>query len=221
MKPKSIKYASKQLKGNETELLCEKVDFKYVFSQNDLSIETIEKFTKLLRDFIKIIRNVKEKSYSNINLLEKETEEWLNLFKDAFHFDQITPYMHIFFCHMPSILYNVKDIDIYNIQGLEKLNDLTTQQYFRASNRQKNCFQQIIKLRNRMDHNPQINNKKAIKKSLLLKKNLRKAIESEEKNKEWCEYKVNELVFTKNVIFSLKNNQRIDEKVKKNLNFKK
>jgi hypothetical protein len=43
------------------------------------------------------------------------------------------------------------DISLFSMQGLEKLNDMTTISYFSASNKHKDYLIQLIKKRNRME----------------------------------------------------------------------
>ena len=49
---------------------------------------------------------------------------------------KITPYIHVFVSHIPKFLDIHKDINLFNTQGLEKLNDFCTQYYHRCSNKQ-------------------------------------------------------------------------------------
>jgi hypothetical protein len=43
------------------------------------------------------------------------------------------------------------DISIFTMQGLEKLNDFTTQHYFTATNKHLDYMVQLLNKRNRMD----------------------------------------------------------------------
>ena len=78
-----------------------------------------------------------------------------------------TPYLHIFAAHIHEFKQIHNEINSFNCQGLEKLNDLTTSQFFRATNKRimkktkcdeedqttdyKIWIRQILELRNRMD----------------------------------------------------------------------
>ncbi len=56
------------------------------------------------------------------------------------------PYLHFLFNHLLDCILEIKDLSIYSQQGLEKLNDITTKEYFRASNKKyktKNNFNYI------------------------------------------------------------------------------
>jgi len=77
------------------------------------------------------------------------------------------------------------DVDIYNIQGLEKLNDFTTQQFFRATNKSKFfapyqllCLRLRSEMRNPLCYN--LIKKKEYKKHQKSKKTLIHENEAEE-----------------------------------------
>jgi hypothetical protein len=66
----------------------------------------------------------------------------------------ITPYIHVFSFHITDFLKKFNNVNIFNAQGLEKLNDLTTIYYQRSTNKNlKNNFylKQLIEKRNRIE----------------------------------------------------------------------
>ena len=64
---------------------------------------------------------------------------------------EVTPYIHIFVNHIWEFIIYIGEIDInsFTLQGLEKLNDLTTQYYFRSTNRQNSSDQFLRQLINK------------------------------------------------------------------------
>ena len=130
----------------------------------------------------------------NHKLLEKEANSWLDLFTNTFAKKHVTPYMHMFSSHMCFFVETHGDVDIYNLQGLEKLNDQTTGQFFRGTNRKTNYLYQIMCYRNRTENykssSPNVINKKLkINKQLRLKmKLIRKQMLEEEADKRWCQF---------------------------------
>ena len=65
---------------------------------------------------------------------------------------EVTPYIHIFAHHVWEFVRDYGDINIFNMEGNEKLNDLMTSYYFRSTNRnreKKVC--QLIQKRNRCE----------------------------------------------------------------------
>ena len=63
--------------------------------------------------------------------------------------------MHVFGEHLWQMVQIHDDINLYTMQGLEKLNDLTTLAYFGSSNKhsgkENGCEAQILNKRNRVD----------------------------------------------------------------------
>lgn len=60
--------------------------------------------------------------------------------------------MHAFVSHLHEFVHLYKDINAFNCQGLEKLNDLSTGQYFKGTNKQDTALHQMLKKRNRMEY---------------------------------------------------------------------
>ena len=89
-------------------------------------------------------------NYEDIN---REAIEWGKLFLSVYESKHITPYIHIFITHLGQFVQQHKDVNSFNMQGLEKLNDLTTKQYFQATNkREKEFLKQILNKRNRIEY---------------------------------------------------------------------
>ena len=59
--------------------------------------------------------------------------------------------MHAFECHLHEFVQELGDINSFNQQGHEKLNDMTSVQYFRGTNRHKEYLDQILNKRNRLE----------------------------------------------------------------------
>ena len=72
-----------------------------------------------------------------INELITDTEMWRKAFLKVYQEPEVTPYMHLVISHMWFYVQLHGDVDIFNIQGLEKLNDFTSTEYFRATNKQR------------------------------------------------------------------------------------
>ena len=66
----------------------------------------------------------------------------------------ITPYIHTFAFHVPEFLEKFHDVNIFNVQGLEKLNDFTTQNFHLSTNRKLSnmkYLKQLFDKQNRID----------------------------------------------------------------------
>ena len=125
--------------------------------------DKIFEMINILRDFpaLKNGNNVQElwKSlYSIINTLdessseqiERSTERWYALFLGTYRKEFETPYIHAFHKHLHEQADLHGNIGIFNQQSVEKLNDLTTKEYFQGTNKH-DFLEQIILRRERMD----------------------------------------------------------------------
>ena len=109
----------------------------------------------------------------------------------------MTPYAHLFVAHLAKFIQTFGDIDIYNIQGLEKLNDLTTKQYYRATNRKGFCTYQMLMHRLRREYNDDeddINVRPVVKRYKT--KQIRNEIKELDLKKTWVQFNVKGIKLT-------------------------
>jgi hypothetical protein len=66
--------------------------------------------------------------------------------------EKITPYINTFVHHLHEFVELYGNVKVFNQQGLEKLNDQTTTQFFRGTNR-KEFLKQLLNKRNRIKFN--------------------------------------------------------------------
>ena len=117
------------------------------FDEIDTSFGENENYQKIFNNFHDIFIKVKTNFYKdNSKELESDTDEWLKAFQYSFHSRHVTPYMHLFAGHLCFFVEKHGDVDIFNVQGLEKLNSLT-KQYHRKTNN-KNVLLQMFEKRN-------------------------------------------------------------------------
>lgn len=100
-------------------------------------------------DFWEIYIKIKKNMIDSPNM-KQDTVNWIEKFKLAYNEEHITPYMHAFVHHFHQFIDLHGDINMYNEQGIEKLNDLTTSQFYRNTNKKK-FIRQLINLRNRLE----------------------------------------------------------------------
>ena len=94
--------------------------------------------TNIHRMFYDLFIKLKANHYiGKINELITDTEMWRKAFLKVYQEPEVTPYMHLMISHMWFYVQLHGDVDIFNIQGLEKLNDFTSTEYFRATNKQR------------------------------------------------------------------------------------
>jgi hypothetical protein len=113
--------------------------------------ENFKNVEKIWNEFYELMTLVKQCQIDSVDLKER-TGEWLKLFLKVYNKTTVTPYMHAFVQHLHEFVFLYKDINAFNCQGLEKLNDMTTGQYFKGTNKHETALHQILKKRNRIEY---------------------------------------------------------------------
>ena len=80
--------------------------------------------------------------------------DWMSLFTSVYQTKNLTPYMHVLVAHLPTIMKDHGNIWIFSQQGLEKLHDDITKDYFKSTNHKsgKDSMQQTLLKLNRLEH---------------------------------------------------------------------
>lgn len=115
-------------------------------------METIQ---QIWRQFFQLINTVRADSITaeEIDKFETEGQAWLRCFLSIYQTKNVTPYMHLMIAHLPEFLRIHGSISPFTQQGLEKLNDVYTQFYFRGSNhREIEALKQILLRKNRVKY---------------------------------------------------------------------
>jgi len=131
----------------------QKEKMKMLIEKEIKTQKLLNKFYNINRTFnifYEIYKEVNNNSVSAFNL-ELRTKSWLLLYQACFFKDTITPYMHVFSHHLFEFVEIHGNIKKFNLQGLEKLNDKTTQQYFKATDKLR-YEKQILEKRNRIEY---------------------------------------------------------------------
>lgn len=81
--------------------------------------------------------------------MKEEAKDWVKKIIFAYNDLHITPYIHGFVHHFHEFINLHGNVNLFNEQALEKLNDITTSQFFRSTNK-KNYVKQLINIRNRL-----------------------------------------------------------------------
>ena len=113
-----------------------------------------EKIVTIWFQFWNIYNDVKENLLTPLEIKER-TAFWLALFLQVYFAEKITPYIHAFVHHLHEFVELYGDVNLFNQQGLEKLNDQTTTQFFRGTNK-KEYLKQLLNKRNRMEVNSKL-----------------------------------------------------------------
>ena len=113
--------------------------------------EKFDSVSAIWSNFYDILQDVKEVKVEP-NDLKARTKDWLELFLTVYNKTTVTPYMHAFVFHLHEFVHLYKDINAFNCQGLEKLNDISTGHYFKSTNKGATALHQMLKKRNRMEY---------------------------------------------------------------------
>jgi hypothetical protein len=146
------KFLLRDLSGGEKETLFTKMKIAELFP--DLPETQLVDF--LWTEFFYIYNAVKRNLLAEViapDVIKIRTREWLTAYVKLYDKKHVTPYIHAFAFHLHEMIQIHGDVNLFNQQGMEKLNDLTTQQYFRSSNKHKDDFlNQLIKKKNRIEY---------------------------------------------------------------------
>lgn len=84
---------------------------------------------------------------------QEKSKCFFEMFLELYQTKHITPYMHALRWHLPEFVEMYGKISMFTQQGLEKLNDKTTKDFFRSTNqRGVDSLKQIVMKRNRMEY---------------------------------------------------------------------
>jgi hypothetical protein len=85
-------------------------------------------------------------------VIQRSTKEWLSLYISIYGPESVTPYIHVFACHLHEFTLVFGDINNFNQQGFEKQNDQLTKDFQRSTNKStKTYLKQLIQKRNRVE----------------------------------------------------------------------
>ena len=83
--------------------------------------------------------------------LNKDIKSWISLFLELYLAKNVTPYMHALLHHVPDFIQWYGGICMFNQQGLEKLNDITTKDCYKSSNHKgTDALHQVLQKKNRI-----------------------------------------------------------------------
>ena len=95
----------------------------------------------------KVLRS--EKNYT-VYFIQTVCKEFLELFLSIYQTSKVTPYIHMMVFHIPELYEKYGPLNYFSGQGLEKLNDVTTSQFFRGTNKRENFIKQMLERDQRM-----------------------------------------------------------------------
>ena len=111
-------------------------------------------FNFVLVEFYKFFIFIKQDHSENFdkNLLIKKLKAWLKQYVRCTDGEKLIPYVHIFVFHVPEFIEVYKNLNLYSMQALEKLNSITKSNYFKQTNRRPMlCLLQLLQKANRTE----------------------------------------------------------------------
>jgi hypothetical protein len=137
-----IKNIFKSLTGNQRMLLLREITIKSIYEG---VLTDASRIGWLWTTFYNIMNNLSTaKELIEPEDLKKRCQKWLRVFIDVYTPEDVTPYMHRFAMHLHEAYRLHDDLNLYNLQGFEKTNDILRQRYLRASNRRTNYIKQVL-----------------------------------------------------------------------------
>ena len=112
-----------------------------------------DKVQSIWKEFLEIYNLLRLKAYMSaeeIKAFELKTKKWLEKFLEVYQTKHVTPYIHLLTSHIPEMLELHGSLAAFTQQGVEKLNDIITQDYFKSTNHRDSLKQIMLKL-NRLE----------------------------------------------------------------------
>ena len=89
----------------------------------------------------------------HISQLEKDIKDWMLLFISLYQTKHVTPYMHALLQHVPETMSIHKSLVKFNQQGLEKLNNNQTKEFYSSTNlRGTEAMVMLFQKKNSLEH---------------------------------------------------------------------
>ncbi len=112
----------------------EKRDLLDVFGFSDAKLSL---FNYILIEFLNIYTFIKLDHTKNFDeeALREKLIKWLGYYLRCTDNEKLTPYLHILVFHIPQFITEYKNLSLYCMQALERLNSVTKRNFFRQTNR--------------------------------------------------------------------------------------
>ena len=110
-----------------------------------------DQLQELWSTFFKLMNKINGRNWDP-DVIDVSTKSWVKLFISVYQSKDCTPYIHAFAMHTSEFIRLHSNLVTFTQQGLEKLNDLATKQFQRATNhRGLSSLKQILEKRNRIE----------------------------------------------------------------------
>jgi hypothetical protein len=109
------------------------------------NLPNIKKISKLWTLYWEIDRRLRSnRRHFSTRYVRLKTREFLKKFLKIYQQKEVTPYIHFFSLHLNEQYEKFGNLNYFSAQGLEKLNDLSTYQFFSSTNKKENFIKQML-----------------------------------------------------------------------------
>jgi hypothetical protein len=136
---KTKSFKGRTLRGNELMQVLEKINVPRLLP----NYEHCRMLQEIIKDFLIIIKRLRNEDIS-WKELELCTTSWMEKFTSIFIKKHVTPYMHAFQSHLHIQTRLHGSVNLFNLEGLEKQNAITTKTFFRSTNFKNKPVKQIL-----------------------------------------------------------------------------
>ena len=139
----------RDLTDSEKRKVFKQIDIPHLFPR--LSQATnLQAIWMEFREIHSILQSTTPLNDDGVKILEDRIRKWM--FLSVYQTKHVTPYMHLLVSHIPQFLQLYSTIAPISQQGLEKLNDDLTKDYFRSTNhRDSDALKQRLLKLNRIE----------------------------------------------------------------------
>ena len=130
--------------GPEKRIFFELITSKNYITQIFCRLHTKTDVSKLWTCYWKIYNTLRSETHFTGDFIKIKCKEFLDLFIEIYQVSKITPYIHMLSFHVPELYEKYGPLNYFSGQGLEKLNDLTTVQFFRNTNKKESFLKQLL-----------------------------------------------------------------------------
>ena len=142
---KDFKY--RDFTGPEKVRLFQNINIPATFPALDNKTELQDLWT----NFFDLINEINEDT-CDAKKVDEKAKAWVTSFTDIYLAKDVTPYMHALAMHIGEFIHLHGSVVKFTQQGLEKLNDVTTKQFQRATNHQESqSLRQVLEKRLRIE----------------------------------------------------------------------
>ncbi len=148
---RDVRIHMKKMMGPKKKVFFDQMDkhgVKNVFTK----IEKKNEITMLWKQYWLLHNKLREEKKSVFNFIINYSSDFfknncnnlLNIFVDTYGIGNMTPYLHVTCLHLHEMHRKHGNLNYYATEGLEKLNDLSTKDFFRSTNKSFTFIKQML-----------------------------------------------------------------------------